>query len=89
MTPDEIRRLADFYCKAPDADMKQMILKSPGRALSIVEEEMKTGSPEKIILKIISMLKTIENATIHAEGRKKLQQVKSILNQILIKKEVT
>ena len=89
LTPNEIRRLADFYCKAPDPDMKQMILGSPRRALSIVKEEMKTGAPEKIILKIISMLKTIENATIYAEGREKLQQVKSILNQILMKKEVT
>ena len=89
LTPDEIRRLADFYCKAPDVDMKQMILRSPRRALSIVEEEMKTVAPEKIILKIIAMLKTIENATIPAEGRERLQQVESILNQILLEKEAT
>lgn len=89
LTPSEIRRLADFYCKAPDPDMKQMILGSPERALGIVQQEMKTVPPEKIIFKIIAMIETIQNATIYAEGREKLQKVKSILNEILMKKEET
>ena len=79
LTPNEIHRLVDFYCKAPHPDIKQTILQSPRKALCVVEEKMRIG---KLIIKVIEMLGAIEQM-LGAERKEKIQNVKSILNEIL------
>lgn len=61
LAPNEIRRLADLYCKAPDPGVKQAILQSPREALSLVKKENQTEAvnwPGKIrtMFKIIDKL---------------------------------
>lgn len=79
LTPNEIHRVVDFYCKAPHPDIKQTILQSPRNALRVVEEKLRIG---KLIVKAIEMLGVIEQM-IGAERKEKIQTVKSILNEIL------
>ena len=81
LSPNEIRRLTDLYCKAPDPDMKQMILRSPRRALSIVHKEIQTlNRPGKIIFRMIAMVDALM-----ADGKMRhhMVRLKSILNEIL------
>jgi ParB/RepB/Spo0J family partition protein len=79
LTPSEIHRVVDFYCKAPHPDMKQTILQSPRKALCVVEEETRIA---KLIGKVIEMLGAIEQM-LGAERKKNIQNIKSILNEIL------
>ena len=79
LTPNEIHRVVDFYCKAPHPDIKQTILQSPRKALGVVEKEMRVA---KLIGKVIEMLGAIEQI-ISAQRKEKIQNVKSILSEIL------
>ena len=79
LSPNEIHRVVDFYCKAPHPDLKQTILQSPRKALFVVEEERRM---RKLIVKVIEMLEAIEQA-LFAEQREKLRKVKIILTEIL------
>lgn len=61
LAPNEIRRLADLYCKATDAGVKRAILQSPRQALSIVKKGIQTGTVNwpgkiRILYRIIDML---------------------------------
>lgn len=79
LSPNEIHRVVDFYCKAPHPDLKQTILQSPRKALLVVEEEMQMV---KRIVKVIEMLEAIEQG-LFAEQREKIRKVKTILKEIL------
>jgi ParB/RepB/Spo0J family partition protein len=79
LTPNEIHRVVDFYCKAPHPDIKQTILQSPRNALCVVEEKLRIG---QLIFKVIEMLGAIEQM-LGAERKGKIQKVKSILNGLL------
>jgi ParB/RepB/Spo0J family partition protein len=79
LSPNEIRRVVDCYCKAPYPDLKQTILQSPKKAFCVVEEEMRI---RKLIARVIEMLASIEQM-LCAERRDKVRNVKAILKKVL------
>jgi hypothetical protein len=99
LSPLEIRRLADLYCKAPDPGIKQEILRSPRAALDLAKspEPPKTLNwPARIhtLFRSITTLQTdLKTKPISTEAMENLQtclgRIKPILSEILtiIKKE--
>lgn len=95
LAPNEIRRLADLYCKAKEPGMQQVILQSPRQVLSVVQQELQGAKrPERVILRIQSMLDGLrmqipaERREVFTEHRRQLELIlKDILK--LIEKEAT
>jgi len=84
LSSTQISQLADIYCKAPDPDMKQMILQSPQQSLAIAGK--KPGhSSRALISKMLAMTDTLAaDATLPNPAAPQIQQIKTCLNQLLI-----
>jgi hypothetical protein len=95
LAPNEIRRLADLYCKASGPGVKKAILQSPREALSVVKKESRTGMVSWSV-KIRTVFGTIdrlgkyliENSEKIPAGRmeilqNRMEQLKPILSEIL------
>jgi ParB/RepB/Spo0J family partition protein len=103
LAANEIRCLADLYCKASDPAIKGFILQSPKEALEGLDKEFShpgTRWPEKIRL-LLRIIGTLENDLNQKKQRIRqttverietdMAQIKTILSQILtiIEKEKT
>ena len=93
LSPKEIRKLTDLWCKAEDPVKKQFLIKSPNEALSIIkQEQIGLTTPQKVLLHMWKLIADFEeqlegktdalNGESDAGLKESLYQVKSGLNAI-------
>jgi len=83
LSSTQIRQLADIFCKAPDPDMKQMILQSPRQSLAIADKGP-VHSHRTLIAKMLVMADTLAADTLPDTAVHQLQQIKTCLTELSI-----
>lgn len=83
LSSTQIGQLADIYCKAPDPDMKQMILQSPRQSLAIAQKKS-IHSSRALISKMLAMTDALMmDATLPETAASPIQQLKTCLTHLL------
>jgi ParB-like chromosome segregation protein Spo0J len=81
LSPKEIRKLTDLWCKAGDPVKKQFLIKSPHEALSIIKQEQAgLTTPQKALLRMWKLIAVFEEqleGKTDAGLKESLYQVKS------------